>query len=278
MAPPASAAPGRGTLGPLPLYAALTGANVRAQMQYRLSFAVLTAFDFLIIVSDLVPVYLLVRYFGHLEGWTFAELALLYGMVGLSWGLVETALRGFADFGAYLVQGDLDRWLLRPRSIVLQVAAYRFEARKLGRILQAGLVLILAIGVLELPLRGVAWALLGVAGGVLFFAGIVMLGAASQFWTLGETSELQNMLTYGGSAALVYPVSVYSRWFRRVVTYGVPLAFVNYFPALAALGRTASEGWPVFMPWLSLPVCAGVLGLGLAAFSRGLRRYESTGT
>ena len=28
------------------------------------------------------------------------------------------------------------------------------------------------------------------------------------------------------------------RWLRRVATYGVPLAFVNYFPALAALGRT----------------------------------------
>jgi ABC-2 type transport system permease protein len=113
---------------------------------------------------------------------------------------------------------------------------------------------------------------------VLFFTGIVMLGAASQFWTLGETSELQNMLTYGGSAALVYPVSVYSRWFRRVLTYGVPLAFVNYFPALAALGRTGSEGWPVWLPWLSPLVCAAVLGLGMAAFSRGLRRYESTGT
>lgn len=262
----------------LSLYTALTSANVRSQMQYRGSFAVLTAFDFLIIVSDLAPVYLMVRFFGNLEGWSFAELALLYGMVGLSWGLVETALSGFADFGAYLVQGDLDRWLLRPRSIVLQVAAYRFEARKLGRILQAGLVLGIASVLLGLSPASVAWALLGVAGGVLFFAGIVMLGAASQFWTLGETSELQNMLTYGGSAALVYPVSVYSRWFRRVVTYGVPLAFVNYFPALAALGRTESEGWPAWLPWLSPLVCGTALALGLAAFSRGLRRYESTGT
>jgi hypothetical protein len=166
----------RGVLGALSVYAALTGANLRSQMQYRFSFAMLTAFDFLIIVSDLAPVYLMVRYFGNLEGWSFAELALLYGMVGLSWGIVETALQGFADFGSYLVQGDLDRWLLRPRSIVLQVAAYRFEARKVGRILQAGLVLAIAVVVLGLPPGGVAWALFGVAGGVLFFTGIVMLG------------------------------------------------------------------------------------------------------
>ncbi|MEN8180958.1 MAG: ABC-2 family transporter protein [Myxococcota bacterium] len=262
----------------LRVYAALTAANVRSHMQYRGSFALLTAFDFLIIVADLAPVYLMVRYFGTLEGWSFAELGLLYGMVGLSWGIVETALRGFADFGAYLVQGDLDRWLLRPRSILLQVAAHQFEARKLGRILQAGLVLVLAVFFLELPVSSLPWVLLGVAGGLLFFAGIVLLGAASQFWTLGQTSELQNMLTYGGSAALIYPVSIYSRWFRRVLTYGVPLAFVNYFPALAVLGRTEAAGWPAWLPALSPLVCAAVLLLGAAAFSRGLRRYESTGT
>jgi ABC-2 type transport system permease protein len=113
---------------------------------------------------------------------------------------------------------------------------------------------------------------------MLSFAGIVMAGAAIQFWTLGQASELQNILTYGGAAAMTYPVSIYATWFRRVLTYGVPLAFVNYFPALAALGRTEAAGWPAFVPWLSPFVCALVLALGLAAFARGLRHYESTGS
>ena len=86
------------------------------------------------------------------------------------------------------------------------------------------------------------------------------------------------MLTYGGSSALVYPVSIYSKWFRRVVTYAIPLAFVNYFPALAALGRTADAGWPTWLPWLSPLVCGLVLVVGRAAFGFGLSRYESTGS
>lgn len=262
----------------LRVYAALVGASLRSQMQYRASFLIQTAIDFAIIVADLAPVYLLARCFGSLQGWSFAELALLYGMVGLSWGTIETALRGFEHFGPHLVHGELDRWLLRPRSILLQVAAFQFEARKLGRILQAGLVLVLAAVSLRLDAGSLGWVAFGVAGGTLFFAGIVILGAASQFWTLGETAELQNMLTYGGSAALTYPVSVYSRWFRRVVTYGIPLAFVNYFPALAALGRTQAAGVPAWLPWLSPLACGAVLALGIAVFSRGLRRYESTGT
>ena len=131
---------------------------------------------------------------------------------------------------------------------------------------------------LDLDLRALAWICFGVAGGVLFFTGVVMAGAASQFWTLGHTSELQNMLTYGGSAALSYPVSAYSRWFRRVVTYAIPLAFVNYFPALAALNRTREAGWATWVPALSPLACLAMLVVGFGLFHLGLRRYESMGT
>ena len=262
----------------LALWGRLASAQIRSQMQYRTSFAIQNLVLAGVMIADLLPVWILSRFFGSLDGWSFAELALLYGMVGTSWACVEMALRGFENFSVYLVQGDLDRILLRPRSVILQVATRDFDARKLSRVAQALLVLGIACVVLGLGPRSLAWVALGVAGGMLSFAGIVMAGAAIQFWTLGQAQELQNILTYGGSAALTYPVSIYATWFRRVLTYAVPLAFVNYFPALAALGRTQSAGWPEFVPWLSPFVCALVLAFGMAAFARGLRHYESAGS
>jgi ABC-2 type transport system permease protein len=262
----------------LGMWMALAGASIRAQMQYRTVFIVRIFVDFALLIADFAPVWILVHHFGALQGWTLAELALLYGMVSVSWGIVEGGLRGFENFGPFLIEGTVDRWLLRPRSVILQVASHVFEIRKVGRILQGVLVLGLAIVWLELSLTALGWIVFGVAGGIIFFAGIVIGGAATQFWTLGHTAELQNMLTYGGSAALTYPMSVYSRWFRRVLTYAVPLAFVNYFPAVAALGRTHSEGWPEWVPWLSPLFCSAVLLVGLQAFAVGLRRYESTGS
>ena len=268
----------RSVLSDLDLYVRLIGASVRSQMQYRLNFAIRAFGDSLVVIGDFLPLYFLVRAFGGLQGWTLAEIALLYGMVETSWATIEGALWGFERFGPYLIEGRVDRWLLRPRGVILQVAAHWFEIRKLGRVAQALLVLGIAIWVLRLDGRGLAWVATGIAGGTLFFAAVVILGAAAQFWTLGQTAELQNMLTYGGSAALTFPVSIYSTWFRRIVTYGVPLAFVNYFPALAALRRTAAAGWPAFVPWLSPIVCLGVLLAARAAFAQGLRRYESTGS
>jgi viologen exporter family transport system permease protein len=260
------------------LYLHMASAGMRSQMQYRGSFALRCVIDFGVIVSDLAPVWVLARYFGHVDGWRFPELALLYGMVATSWGTVEVVLRGFENFATYLVRGDLDRLLLRPRSIVLQVAALEFEARKLARIAQGAIVLVLACVSLRLGAHSLAWVAAGVTGGFFCFAGLVMFGAASNFYTLGESSELQNILTYGGSAALSYPVSIYADWFRRAITWGVPLAFANYFPALAALGRTESAGWPAALPWLSPLACLGCMGLGMTAFRHGLRRYESAGS
>jgi len=262
----------------LRLYLRLASVGLRSQMQYRGAFLFRSIVDFGVMVSDLGPVWVLSRYFGHLDGWSFAELALLYGMVGSSWASVELGLRGFESFSAFLLRGDLDRLLLRPRSVVLQIAALEFEARKVARLGQALLVLTLACVSLRLGPVSLLWIATGIVGGALCFTGIVMLGASLAFWTSGETAELQNALTYGGSAALSYPVSIYTQWFRRAITYGVPLAFVNYFPALAALGRTESAGWPSALPWLSPLACSAVLCAGFFAFGRGLRRYESAGS
>jgi len=269
---------GADVLDAVRFYLHMASAAMRSHMQYRATFALRSVIDFGVVISDLAPVWVLARYFGSLEGWRFAELALLYGMVATSWGTVEVVLRGFENFAVYLVRGDLDRLLLRPRGVILQVAAHDFEARKLARIAQGLLVLALACASLRLGPESLAWVALGVLGGILCFAGLVMLGAALNFFTLGEASELQNILTYGGSAALSYPVSIYADWFRRAITWGVPLAFVNYFPALAALGRTEAAGWPSYLPWLSPLACLLCLGAGLAAFAQGLRRYESAGS
>lgn len=260
------------------VYRRLIGAAVRAEMQSRINFAIRTGTDFLVVFSDFLPVYFLLLRFGALQGWSVFEMALLYGMVGCSWAVVEMAFRGFENFGRLLIRGDLDRLLLRPRPLVLQIAAQDFELRRIGRLAQASVVLAIGAWGVGIDARGAVWVAVGVAGGTAFFCGVVLCGAALQMLTLGQTSELQNVLTYGGTAALTYPVSIYARWFRRVITYVVPLAFVNYFPALAALDRVSAEGWPAWLPYLSPLVCGAVVLAGHRAFGAALRRYASTGS
>jgi ABC-2 type transport system permease protein len=116
-----------------------------------------------------------------------------------------------------------------------------------------------------------------VAGGVALFAGILVLQATLSFWTV-DSLEIVNVLTYGGVQAAQYPLNIYAAWFRRVLTFGVPLACVAYYPALAILQRPDPLGAPDWM--LPLTPLAGFafLAVSFLAWRVGMARYASTGS
>ena len=42
-----------------------------------------------------------------------------------------------------------------------------------------------------------------------------------------------------------YPIDIFGRWFRLIVTGVIPVAFMNYYPALILLGKSDTESpWP----------------------------------
>jgi ABC-2 type transport system permease protein len=80
------------------LYRRLIGARLRAQMQYRASFLLMTLVSFVVTGSDLLAILILFNYFGELAGWRAGEVALLYGLAMVGFGLSETVAAGFDLF------------------------------------------------------------------------------------------------------------------------------------------------------------------------------------
>jgi ABC-2 type transport system permease protein len=255
------------------------GASVRSQMEYPGSFLML-AFGHLVITAvEFAGIALLFTRFGSLKGWSLAEVAVLYGMVNVSFAIAEAASAGFDRFGDLLKSGEFDRILLRPRAAELQVAGYELTLRRVGRLAQ-GLAL-LAWGLARAP-RGVgpgglALVAAGVASGVCLFYGLLVFQAALAFLTT-ETLEAMNILTYGGVEMAQYPLEIYHPGLRRFFTWVVPLAAANYLPAVAALGRVDPAGSGLLFQCVSPLLGLAFLGAGLVAFRLGTRRYESTGS
>lgn len=89
-----------------------------------------------------------------------------------------------------------------------------------------------------------------------------------------ESLEIVNTVTYGGVETAQYPLTIYRPWLRKFFTAVIPLACVNYFPALAILGRPA----PFALPWVSPIVGLAFLAITLQVWQAGVRRYQSTGS
>jgi ABC-2 type transport system permease protein len=264
----------------LALYGRYVVTSLRAQAQYPAATLMLTAGHFAATAIEILGVFALFSRFGSVGGWSFGEAALFYALVNIMFSLADMLSRGFDVFGTDFVRtGAFDRVLLRPRAAALQLAGYEVRLSRLGRLLQALAVLILASSLVPIDwdAPAIATALWAVAGGVALFIGIMVLQATLAFWTV-ESLEIMNVLSYGGVQSAQYPLNIYAAWFRQLLTFGVPLACVAYYPVLAILKRSDPLGAPDWL--LPLTPLAGFafLALSLLAWRAGIAHYTSTGT
>ena len=255
------------------------GASLRSQMQYKASVLLLTLAHLLATGMDLLGLAVLFAHFGQLRGWSLAEVAIFYGLTNAAFSLADAVGTGFDRFGALVKSGGFDRLLLRPRPTALQLAAQELTLRRVGRLIQALLALVVGSGWLGLhwTFPKLALATAAVAGAACLFLGLLIIQATLAFWTT-ESLEVMNTVTYGGVQAFQYPVTIYDEWFRKVFTYLIPLALTCYYPVLAILERSDPLGGPAWLGWLSPLVGPLFGGAALLLWRLGERHYGSTGS
>jgi ABC-2 type transport system permease protein len=263
----------------LRLYGRYVGVSLRGQMQYPVTFIITSLGAFAATVVEFVAIWTLFARFEQIDGWRFEEVAVFYGVVGVSFAVADTITRGFDVFGMEFVRtGDFDRLLVRPRSTVLQLLGYELRSTRIGRLTQAMIAWGIGMSLSSVNWDLHAWAILlfAVVGGTALFAGILILQATLAFWTV-ESLEIANTLTYGGVEAAQYPLDIYAGWFRRFLIFVVPLGCVTYFPVAAVLGRGDKTGAPAWL--LPLAPAFGVVFLVLALWMWrvGVRHYRSAG-
>lgn len=258
------------------LYFKYLSIHLKSQMQYRASFALLTSGQFLIPFTVFAGLYFLFDRFGQLQGWSFAEAALCFGVVHLAFSLSECFARGFDAFSSLVVDGGFDRVLVRPRGTVIQVLGSKFEFTRFGRMVQGGLVLGWAVSQLDVEWTFVKalTLLFMVAGGVLIFVGIYMLTATLCFWTI-QGLELANIFTDGGREMAQYPLNIYEKWVTAFFTFVIPFGAVSYLPLLSVLGRTDGPA----LLYMLMPLAGALFVLPCVLVWRfGVRHYRSTGS
>ncbi|MFI9200095.1 ABC transporter permease [Streptomyces sp. NPDC053048] len=252
---------------------------VRSTMAYRASFVMMAAGNFAATALDFVAIVIMFSHVDALGGFSLPEVAFLYGTTSTSFGLADLALGNMDRLGRRVRDGTLDTLLVRPAPVLAQVAADRFALRRLGRVSQGALLLGWSLTRVDVDWTPAAVVLVPVmvVSGALIFGAVFVAGAAFQF-RAQDASEVQNAFTYGGTTLLQYPPTVFASDLVRGVTFVVPLAFVNWLPALRVLGRDDPLGLPGCVDFASplvALVCCAAAGL---AWRVGLRSYRSTGS
>jgi ABC-2 type transport system permease protein len=263
------------------MYLRLLSVQLRSQMQFRFSFWMDLLSTIILNGSFVLSIALVLQRFGGIAGWTFGEVAFLVGMVEMSFGAMDLVFSGFDDayFSGLVRLGSFDQLLLRPVGITWQVLGSRFLLRRIGRILEGLIIFVVSLSLIHIDwtLAKILYLPVVLVCQLLTMGALFMIGSTITFWTM-QSIEAMNVLTYGGTEMMSYPMTVYPGWMQRIFTYVIPFIFMNYYPALFFLDKPDPLGFPRFASFLAPLVAIIFFFLALRFWRFGIDHYQSSGT
>ena len=257
----------------------LVGAQIRSQLQYRVSFVLETIGMFLFAFMDLFAILVIFHNVPQLAGWSAAEVVFLYATAMLAFAFTDMVIGHLDLFPQTIRDGKFDLLLVRPRGTLLQVVASDFHIRRVGKAIQAAIVLVAALAVLDVDWT-VGRALMlpaMIVSGALIYGAVWVAAICVAFWTV-EGREAANAFTYGSSFLAQYPINVYAAWLRRFFAFVIPAAFVSYFPSLYVLGKADPLGSPRLLQFASPAVAVVTCVVAGFVWRFAVRHYRSTGS
>lgn len=261
------------------LYRRMLAARIRSDWQYRASFVTFLFAQAMVTALEFTAVVILLDVGQGLGGWSASQVAFLYGLSAVPFGLADLFVSAVERVSIYVQQGTFDRILLRPVSPLLQISAQEFELRRAGKVIPPLAVLIWAVPRVEIDWTPATVAVLTVAviSATVIYSALWILSASITFWMVAS-QQATNAMTYGGQFANQYPFHLYRGWIRLILGWILPLAFVAYIPAVYLLDAPNPLGLPGWLVLASAPVAALALAVALTVWGIGVRHYQGTGS
>jgi ABC-2 type transport system permease protein len=261
------------------VYCLLAWTWTRALAQYPASLAMLTASQLVVTGIDAIVILFIFAHTPTYAGFSLPEVMFLYGTSGVSFAIADATIGSVERLGQHIRAGTFDVVLLRPASALVQVAADQFSPRRLGKLVQASVVLGVALATMDVDwtVGRIAMVPLMIVAGIFIFGALWVLGATYQFLA-GEAAQAMNAATYGGNFVTQYPLSILDRDAIRALTWVIPLAFVNWLPALYILDRPDPLDPPVPVRFASPLVALLLCVIAALVWRTGVRHYRSTGS
>ncbi len=258
----------------LSLYAAFLRRSFRVLLEYRTSFVVGVASTIVAQSAGIAGLWVVLRRVPAIHGWTFAELLLVQGLLVTARSLEHMLADNLWVLGTvYIRQGDFDRFLVRPLDPLFHLLADRFQHDGIGELVAGVSLTAYAWKTCALPATPahVGYAVAAVVSGGVIFVALNLLTATTAFWVV-ESLPLTRAVHELHQLAR-YPLGIYGRGLRALLTWVVPYGFASFYPASALFGRDVG-------PLAALPpLVALVLAWISYRFWRfGLRHYAGTGT
>lgn len=255
------------------LYRVLIKQFFKVVMQSKVDFLMGLLGFFLTQATGIIFLYLIFQQIPTLQGWTLDQLIFIYGFAQIPRGIDHL----FTDniwlvAWRLVINGEFDRYLLRPMNVFFQVIAEKLQPDALGELLIGFILVIMSVqkGVSVVTPISILLFVVSIFAGALIYTSIKLFFASFALWIKQSGSLLQ--VAYEMADFAKYPTEIYHKGIQFIITWVIPFAFVAYLPASYFLGK--GEAWMIGVEALiALVFWCAAYGL----FNYGLKFYESAG-
>lgn len=257
---------------------ALWIAAFKGTIQYRANFIIGVVMGLIYQCTGFVFIWVVLSRFQNVGGWTLGEIAFLYGL-----RLMMHALNGFFSGALFNLewnvrQGDFDRFLVRPLAPLLQLLSQHPPSSAMGDLIGGIGLFIAATRLVSITWSASAliYLILAIIGGTLIEFALRILASSLSFRFLAADPAMfliDDIFSNFGN----YPLTIFGNVLQFLLTFGLPLAFVAYFPAIVLLNRGSELHVHPALAY-GAPV-VGVLWMiaSVMVFQHEMRSYKSAG-
>lgn len=260
------------------LYLAFLKVAFKTQLEYRGQYFIRILSKVIAWSTGFVTILILLNQFKQIGGWNTYEVLFLYALDVLSYSIAGTFFMGpFGKLPRLIQRGELDQILVRPVNPFLYLLCVKISAGYTSNYVISAAILSVCIYKLKLAMSAgrLLWFLVVILGASLIQAAAFMITAIPAFW-LTKCDGMADIFYSDLVRFLRYPLSIYGAGIRFLLTFILPYAFINYYPAQFFLNKEEMIS-PVFR-YLT-PVVGGILFfLAYRFWLLGLKAYKSTGS
>jgi ABC-2 type transport system permease protein len=256
------------------LYRRMFGQQLKAILEYQADFFIMIIAAVLTQLLGIVFLWVVYMRIPDINGWVFWEVVFMYAMIYMTEGFGSLFFEGTWRLGGLVNRGELDVYLLRPVSPVLQVITTGVGMNGIGNIVVGGIMVWQALTRMDLE-----WTAAKIAIAALLFVTAVAIRVSinlaantTAFWIKNAGNAFPLMI-HNISEFAKYPITIFSLGVQLLVGIAVPFAFISYFPANTLFEKTDASWYWLLSPVAAVYCAAAAYGL----FRLGLRKYESVG-
>lgn len=257
------------------LYLLFVKNHFKVMMEYRIDFLIGVAS---VMLQQFASIFFVKVVFDHIEqlnGWSFHEILFIYGIAATGRSIHHIFFDNLWTLGwQYIRPGNLDRILIRPINPLFHVVADRFQQDGFGQLF-IGLII---LGT-SMPHIDIHWGIgsillllvMVISSGFIFVA-INLFFATLSFWMVDSLPIVWAVFNLSDFAR--YPLSIYNKGIRLILTWLIPYGFTAFYPAAYFIGDSGYK---------TLALCSPAVAIGASVlaywfWTRGLRAFASTGS